>query len=104
DVAARARAASRDAAPAGVAMRHLIGLVLGAEDDWPTAFAALAARVGSVRGRGERHELELERVFNEPFDLRYKPRYSLVVDRVGWGYLLPAGGLKEYRLMDRGDP
>jgi len=36
------------------------------------AFEALAARVGSFEWRGERHELEIERVFNEPFDLRSK--------------------------------
>jgi hypothetical protein len=81
-------------------MKHLIGLVLGTEEDWPTAFEALAARVGVFNWRGERHELEIERVFNEPFDLRYKPRYSLVVDRVGWWYLLPREWLKKIALMD----
>ncbi len=81
-------------------MKHLIGLVLGTEDDWPTAFEALAARVGRFEWRGERHELEIERVFNEPFDLRYKPRYSLVLDRVGWWYLLPREWLKKIALMD----
>jgi hypothetical protein len=81
-------------------MKHLIGLVLGTEDDWPTAFEALAARVGVFDWRGERHELEIERVFNEPFDLRYKPRYSLVLDRVGWWYLLPREWLKKISLMD----
>jgi len=30
-------------------MKHLIGLVLGTEDDWPTAFEALAARVGAFK-------------------------------------------------------
>ena len=39
-------------------------------------------------------------MFNEPFDLRYKPRYSLVVDRVGWWYLLPREWLKKIALMD----
>ena len=34
-------------------MKHLIGLVLGTEDDWPTAFEALAARVGTFEWRGE---------------------------------------------------
>jgi hypothetical protein len=81
-------------------MKHLIGLVLGTEDDWPTAFEALAARVGTFEWRGERHELEIERVFNEPFDLRYEPRYALVLDRVGWWYLLPREWLKKISLMD----
>jgi len=39
-------------------------------------------------------------VLNEPFDLRYKPRYSLVLDRVGWWYLLPREWLKKVSLMD----
>jgi hypothetical protein len=81
-------------------MKHLIGLVLGTEDDWPAAFEALARRVGSFEWRGEQHELEIERVSNEPFDLRYKPTYSLVVDRVGWWYLLPREWLKKIALMD----
>ena len=37
---------------------------------------------------------------NEPFDLRYRPRYSLVLDRVGWWYLLPREWLKKVALMD----
>ena len=79
---------------------HSIGLVLGAEDDWPRAFEALAARVGEFEWRGERHVLEVSRVTYEPFDLRYKPRYALVLDRVGWWYLLPREWLKKVALMD----
>ena len=81
-------------------MKHLLGLVLGTEEDWPPAFEQLAASVGAFTWRGESHELTTERVFNEPFDLRYTPRYSLVVDRVGWWYLLPREWLKKIALMD----
>ena len=81
-------------------MRHLIGLVLGAENDWPVAFESLAARIGPFTWRGQTHELEVERVTYEPFDLRYRPRYSLVLDRVGWWYLLPREWLKKIALMD----
>jgi len=81
-------------------MRHLIGLVLGAEEDWPAAFEQLVARVGTFAWRGGTHELAVERVFNEPFDLRATPRYSLVLDRVGWWYLLPREWLKKVALMD----
>jgi hypothetical protein len=81
-------------------MKHLIGLSLGTEDDWPAAFESIAARLGAFEWRGSRHELEIERVLNEPFDLRYKPRYSLVVDRVCWWYLLPREWLKKIALMD----
>jgi hypothetical protein len=83
-----------------VAVRHLLGLVLGTEEDWPPAFEQLAASVGTFEWRGASHELACERVFNEPFDLRYKPRYALVLDRVGWWYLLPREWLKKVALMD----
>ena len=81
-------------------MRHLLGLVLGTEEDWPTAFEQLAAKVGTFEWRGATHELACERVLNEPFDLRYTPRYSLVLDRVGWWYMLPREWLKKVALMD----
>jgi hypothetical protein len=81
-------------------MKHLIGLLLGTEEDWPRAFEQLASRLGAFEWRGETHEIETERVVNEPFDLRYTPRYSLVLDRVGWWYLLPREWLKKVALMD----
>src|SRR3954465_6067378 len=81
-------------------MRHLVGLLLGTEEDWSTAFEWLTARLGPFEWRGTRHELEVERVTNEPFDLRYRPRYSLVIDRLGWWYDLPREWLKKVALMD----
>jgi hypothetical protein len=79
---------------------HLLGLLLGTEDDWPTAFESLLERLGPIDWRGERHELRTERIVNEPFDLRYKPRYSLVIDRLAWWYDLPRAWLKKISLMD----
>ena len=81
-------------------MRHLLGLVLGTEEDWPVAFEHLTGWLGPFEWRGATHELATERVQNEPFDLRYRPRYSLVLDRVGWWYLLPREWLKKVALMD----
>ena len=75
---------------------HLIGLLLGTEEDWPAAFEALIARLGPVDG----HTLTTERIVNEPFDLRYRPRYSLVIDRLAWWYDLPRAWLKKVSLMD----
>src|ERR1051326_8641160 len=70
DVAARTRRAPRAAPADGVAMTtHLIGLLLGTEDDWSTAFEHVVARVGPFDWRGERHELAVERISHEPFDL-----------------------------------
>jgi hypothetical protein len=80
--------------------RYLIGLLLGTEDDWPRAFELLLARLGRIRWRGESFELTSERIVNEPFDLRSKPRYSLVIDRLAWWYALPREWLKKAALMD----
>jgi hypothetical protein len=83
-----------------VARRHLIGLLLATEEDWPTAFEALLRRLGPVRWRGETHELTTERIVHEPFDLRYKPRYQLIIDRLAWWYDVPREWLKKLALMD----
>jgi hypothetical protein len=77
---------------------HLIGLLLGTEEDWPRAFEALVGRLGPVSWRGEEHRLTTERIQNEPFDLRAKPRYSLVIDRLAWWYDLPREWLKKISL------
>ena len=79
---------------------HRIGLLLGTEEDWPRAFEHLLTRVGPIEHGGTTHELTCERITNEPFDLRYKPRYSLVIDRLGWWYTVPREWLKKISLMD----
>ena len=75
---------------------RVIGLLLGTEEDWPAAFEALVSRLGPVDG----NELTTQRIINEPFDLRYRPRYSLVIDRLAWWYDLPRAWLKKVSLMD----
>jgi hypothetical protein len=87
-------------APVLLSQTHLIGLLLGTEEDWPSAFESLVERLGPIEWRGETHELTTERIVNEPFDLRYKPRYSLVIDRLAWWYDLPRAWLKKIALMD----
>ena len=79
---------------------HLIGLLLGTEDDWPTAFEHIVARLPAIEHGGEKHSFRTERIVNEPFDLRYVPRYSLVIDRLSWWYDLPREWLKKISLMD----
>jgi hypothetical protein len=80
--------------------RHLIGLLLATEEDWPTAFETLLRRLGPVRFRGEKHEFVTERIVHEPFDLRYEPRYQLIIDRLAWWYDVPREWLKKLALMD----
>jgi hypothetical protein len=83
------------------ATAHLIGLLLGTEEDWPTAFETLLGRLGPIKdAAGNAHRVDVERITMEPFDLRYKPRYHLVVDRLAYWYYLPREWLKKVALMD----
>ena len=85
-----------------MAKTHLIGMLLGVEEDWPAAFEALLGRADlTVREGGETHTFTTERVTIEPFDLRMKPRHSLLIDRLGWWYPMPREWLKKVVLMDR---
>jgi hypothetical protein len=80
---------------------HVIGLLLGAEDDWPTAFETLLARVGPVSAPdGTRHRITSERITIEPFDLRDRPRHELVIDRLAYWYFHPREWLKKVALMN----
>jgi len=80
---------------------HLIGLLLGTEDDWPRAFEELTRRLGTVTdASGRAHRLTTERVSIEPFNLRDRPRHSLVIDRLAYWYYHPREWLKKTALMD----
>jgi hypothetical protein len=80
---------------------HLIGLLLGTEDDWPRAFEELARRLGPIEdSSGRAHRLETERVSIEPFNLRDRPRHALVIDRLAYWYYHPREWLKKVALMD----
>jgi hypothetical protein len=81
--------------------RHLIGLLLGTEEDWPRAFEEIMRRLGTVTGPdGTRHAFEAERITIEPFALRDRPRYHLVIDRLAYWYYVPREWLKKVALMD----
>jgi len=85
-----------------MAREHLVGLLLGVEEDWPTAFESLLRRTDlAVRRGGETHRFATERVTIEPFNLRAVPRHSLVIDRLAWWYDMPREWLKKVALMDR---
>ena len=81
--------------------QHLIGLLLGTEDDWPRAFEEILRRLGPVPGPGgTRYSFDCERITIEPFDLRDRPRYDLVIDRLAYWYYHPREWLKKIALMD----
>ncbi len=79
---------------------HLIGLLLGAEEDWPTAFEAVMRRVGPVLvGRGT-HTFATERLTIEPFELTDPVRPDLVIDRLAYWYYHPREWLKKAALVN----
>ena len=80
--------------------RHLIGLLLGTEEDWPTAFEEILRRLGPVDGPDGTHAFDCERITIEPFRLRDRPRYHLVIDRLAYWYYVPREWLKKVALMD----
>ncbi|MEZ5114967.1 MAG: hypothetical protein R2737_01755 [Candidatus Nanopelagicales bacterium] len=80
---------------------HLVGLLLGTENDWPAALEALVRLMGPIEdGHGVRHHVTTERVTIEPFSLRYQPRYDLVIDRLAHWYYVPREWLKKISMMD----
>ncbi|MGD0375884.1 MAG: hypothetical protein ABSB01_15015 [Streptosporangiaceae bacterium] len=82
-------------------VRHLVGLLLGTEDDWPRAFEFLLSGLGPVTDApGRRHVFSTERLTIDPFSLRAKPRTDLVIDRLGYWYFHPREWLKKIALVD----
>ena len=60
-----------------------------------------SSRLGHVqRRRRAPPPVATERVTIEPFDLRDRPRYELVIDRLAYWYDLPREWLKKVALMD----
>src|SRR3954471_2596263 len=81
--------------------RHLIGLLLGTEEDWPSAFEGLVRRLAAgVELDGTTHRFDTERITIEPFNLRDTPRHALVIDRLAYWYYHPREWLKKIALMD----
>ena len=80
---------------------HIVGLLLGTEEDWPAAFTEIMRRTGPVTdGSGRTHTFDVKRVTIEPFDLRDRPNHSLVIDRLAYWYYHPREWLKKIALMD----
>jgi hypothetical protein len=85
----------------GSEVTHLVGLLLGTENDWPTAFESLVRAVGPLTdGQGVTHRVQTERVTIEPFRLLDRPRHELVIDRLAYWYYHPREWLKKVSLMD----
>jgi hypothetical protein len=79
---------------------HLIGLLLGAEEDWPQAFEQILRLVGPLDVEGTTHRIATERLTIEPFDLGDPVRTGLVIDRLAHWYFHPREWLKKAALVD----
>jgi hypothetical protein len=79
---------------------HLIGLLLGAEEDWPRAFESILRRVGPITVDGTTHTVSSERLTIEPFRLTDPVRTDLVIDRLAHWYYHPREWLKKAALVN----
>src|SRR6478609_5088006 len=79
---------------------HLIGLLLGAEEDWPQAFEQILRFVGPLNVEGRDHRIASERLTIEPFDLDDPVRTGLVIDRLAHWYYHPREWLKKAALVN----
>jgi hypothetical protein len=80
---------------------HLVGMLLGTEEDWPSAFEALFRRLNPrIAYNGEEHNFRTDRITIEPFDLRAEPRYRVVIDRLAYWYYVPREWLKKVAILD----
>jgi hypothetical protein len=80
--------------------RHLVGLLLGQEEDWPRALEGLSGLLGTFSYAGRSHAIDVERGKIAPFNLRDKARHDLVIDRLAYWYYHPREWLKKVALMD----
>ena len=80
---------------------HLIGLLLGTEDDWPRAFETLVSRLGPITdASGHRHRIDDRADHDRAVRPARPPRYELVIDRLAYWYYLPREWLKKVALMN----
>lgn len=82
-------------------IKRKIGLSLGADLCWPAAYEEILKRLDlSVAVGEDAVQLVSERVRPEPFDLRAKPSYDLVIDRITHWFMLTREWVKKIALMD----
>ncbi len=76
----------------------LVGLLLGAEEDWPRAFEHILGLVGPIKNGDTTYQLSSERLRIHPFDLTDPVRPGLVIDRLAYWYYHPREWLKKAAL------
>ena len=84
-------------------VEHLIGLLLGTEEDWPRAFETLLRRIGVDHRRRTARSHRTAHASGSPSSrstCATKPRHDLVIDRLAYWYYHPREWLKKIALMD----
>lgn len=82
-------------------VKKKLGLLLGDEDDWPSALEALAQRFLTPIKRGRKnYAFELERIRIHPFKLDSPTSYDLVIDRLAWWHTNPREWLKKAAMVN----
>ena len=81
--------------------QKLIGLLLGDEEDWPSAFEMLARRFNKpLKYRRKSFKIDVDRIRIHPFNLRDSTRYNLVIDRLAYWHFNPREWLKKTALVN----
>lgn len=79
-----------------------IGLLLGDENDWPSALEMMVRRMKpKVVWQGETHDFSVDRIRIHPFKLINKARYDVVIDRLAYWHYQPREWLKKVAFLDR---
>ncbi len=82
-------------------IKKKIGLLIGDEEDWPTAFELLAHHMNRTYAyRGQTVEMEVERIRIHPFMLHQPSGYHLVIDRLAYWHYQPREWLKKAALLN----
>lgn len=81
--------------------RRKIGLLLGDEEDWPSALESLARWLGpTLTYHGETFQIDVERIRIHPFRLNAPTSYNLVIDRLAYWHYQPREWLKKAALIN----
>ena len=78
-----------------------IGLSLGADICWPACYEAIVSRLKLDLPLGtDTVDFAVERVRVAPFDLQYKPKYDVVLDRITHWFMTTREWVKKVAIMD----
>ena len=79
-----------------------IGLLIGDEEDWPSAFEGLVRWFApSIKYKGETYGFDVERVRIHPFKLGDPSSYDLVIDRLAYWHYQPREWLKKVAMFNK---